>query len=78
MKRYYLKSFSEQPKGKLCHEGLPRVCLLQNGKDSFTVKYGLQVKTGLTYGQAAVEYGACLMHALACDGLLDNRMKGER
>lgn len=23
------------------------------------------------------EYGACIMHALACEGKLDNRMKGE-
>lgn len=52
--------------------------LEQTGKDSFTVTYGLQVKQRLTYGQAATELGACIMHALACDGKLDNRMKGER
>ncbi len=66
---------------KLCHEtkGLAfPIELLQQGKDRFTVRYGKQVKKELNYAEAAAEYGACIMHALACDGLLDNRQRGER
>jgi len=54
------------------------VGLFQDGIDSFTVVYGKQIKGKLTYGQAATELGACIMHSLACDGKLDNREKGER
>jgi len=54
------------------------VTLEQTGIDRFTVTYGKQVKSGLRYGQAATELGACIMHALACDGKLDNREKGEK
>jgi len=53
------------------------VRLLQTGVDRFTVEYGLQVKSGLNYAAAATELGACIMHALACDGKLDNRERGE-
>jgi hypothetical protein len=61
----------------------PKVCieldlafpvrLLQFGRDDFTVVYGLQIKSGLNYTDAAYEFGCCVMHALACDGKLDNR-----
>lgn len=50
----------------------------QQGKDRFTVVYGLQVKKDLDYGEAAMELGSCIMHALACEGELDNRAKRER
>lgn len=40
------------------------------GADDFSVCYGLQVKHGLSYSEAATELGACLMHALACEGKL--------
>jgi len=46
--------------------------LIQTGLDSFTVLYGEQSRTGLTYAKAAQEYGASIMHALACGGLLLN------
>lgn len=52
--------------------------LIQNGKDNFTVRYFKQVTDMLTYSQAATELGSCIMHALACEGKLDNRRKGER
>ena len=52
--------------------------LQQRGKDCFRVVYGKQIDDGLTYNQACTELGAALMHALACGGRLDNRMKGER
>ena len=54
------------------------VTLIQTGVDSFTVTYGLQIKKNLRYSAAATELGACIMHALACDGKLDNRKKGEK
>lgn len=55
------------------------VILTQQGRDNFTVRYGLQVREGLDYADAAAEFGACVMHACACDGLLDNQQgKGER
>jgi len=38
----------------------------------FRVTYGKQVKSDLTYGEAYEELGACLLHQLACNGLIDN------
>jgi hypothetical protein len=52
--------------------------LIQVGKDNFTVQYGKQVKQKLSYSKAALELGSAIMHALACDGKLDNREKNER
>lgn len=48
------------------------VFIKQTGKDSFTVRYGLQVKRKMTYAEAAKEMGACIMHALACEGDIEN------
>lgn len=43
----------------------------QDGYDRlFSVHYGLQQKGCLYEGQAARELGACIMHALACEGKL--------
>ena len=58
--------------------GAHDIALDQQGKDRFRVTYGVQVKEGLTYAEAAKELGVCIMHALACDGRLDNRSRGER
>jgi hypothetical protein len=59
---------------KLCHKITELgVRLEQAGIDNFTVTYGKQVKSRLCYSDAALEYGACIMHALACEGKLDNR-----
>ena len=59
------------------YTGAPRgsqlIELRQLGRDSFTIRYGLQVKTRLSYGEAARELGECIMHACACDGGLDNQ-----
>lgn len=44
----------------------------QQGNNSFTVVYGKQVKTGLSYVQAAHQFGQCVFHALACAGKLEN------
>lgn len=56
--------------------GFP-VKLEQQGVDRFTVTYGKQVVRNLDYRGAAAEFGECVMHALACDGLLDNRTKAQ-
>lgn len=55
-----------------------QIKLQQHGRDSFRVVYGQQVKDRLTYGEAAKELGAAIMHNAACNGDLDNRLKGER
>ena len=47
--------------------------LIQTGVDRFTVRYFKQITSGLNYGEAAMEYGYCIMHALACEGKIDNR-----
>jgi len=62
-----------QVKGKLC-DARPDlgVRLIQQSKNRFAVTYCLHVKTGMNYTQAATEYGACIMHALACGGLIEN------
>lgn len=57
--------------------GLP-ISLVQTGVGRFTVTYWKQVKRQLTYGTAAAELGAAIMHATACNGELDNRERGER
>lgn len=53
------------------------ITLLQHGKNDFSVRYGLQLKEKLTYSEAATKLGTCIMHALACDSKLDNRVPGE-
>lgn len=42
------------------------VVLTQTGYDRFTVTYGHEEKKGLSYTDAATQYGSCVMHALAC------------
>lgn len=44
---------------------------LQLGSLEFQVTYGLQVHKGLSYSKAAHELGRCILHALACEGKLD-------
>lgn len=68
-------------KEKLCWENAEfgfNISLHQRGRDNFKVVYGKQVKENLTYGQAARELGSCLMHAMSCEGRVDNREPGER
>jgi len=54
-----------------------QIKLQQHGRDSFRVVYGQQVDDRLTYAQAAAKLGEAIMHKAACDGLLDNRERGE-
>ena len=51
--------------------------LQQTGIDKFTVVYGLQVKSGLSYARAAHELGECIMHFQSCEGTIDNRTRAE-
>lgn len=61
------------------YEGLAfPIELRQTGNDDFHVIYGSQVKNNLSYERAADELGSCLMHALACDSLIDAKKVGER
>jgi hypothetical protein len=57
--------------------GLPIVTMRQRGPDDFSVQYGMQLSRRLTYAKACAELGQCIMHALACDSLIDNRTKAE-
>lgn len=65
-----------EPRHKLCLQ-IDAVTLQQCGKDNFAVRYGKQVDAALTYSQACGKLGQALMHQAACDGKLDNRMRGE-
>ena len=64
---------------RLCYE-VPafKIKLEQSGIDRFTVTYWLQVETGLSYAVAAKQLGEAIMHALSCDGKVDNRERGMR
>lgn len=53
------------------------ITLTQQGRDSFTVTYGKQIDQHLRYGDAADKLGCAILHALACDSLIDNREQGE-
>ena len=61
----------------LCHRFLKHTSawpieLRQAGPEDFTVVYGKQVEENLTYAAAATRLGCAIMHALACEGKLDN------
>lgn len=45
-----------------------KIEIFQTSRSKFTVIYGKQVKTNLTYDEAASEFGQCVLHALACEG----------
>lgn len=54
------------------------ISLRQKGVDRFTVQYGKQIESDLNYAQAAAKLGQAIMHALTCQGKLDNREIGEK
>ena len=62
-----------EPAFSITLAGFP-IELSQNSRGKFTVTYGKQVHKGMTYGQAAKELGVCIMHALACESLIDNEV----
>ena len=43
--------------------------------DTFTVIYGAERKEGLDYSNAARAFGLAVLHACACEGLLDGMPK---
>lgn len=47
------------------------VTLYQTSKTRFRVVYGLQQRAGLSYVDAAKEYGLCILHALTCAGTIE-------
>ena len=47
-----------------------KIRLHQRGLNRFVVTYGLQIKEDLSYSQAALELGSCIMHQAACDDKL--------
>lgn len=44
----------------------------ESKKRLFTVTYGLQQKSGLTYSQACTEIGAVILHHQCCEGIASN------
>ena len=48
------------------------IVLSQTEPDNFTVQYGAEIESNLDYSQAAKSIGFCIMHALSCDGELDD------
>lgn len=55
----------------MCKAGF-LIGLDQRGPDDFQVRYGLQCRKRLNYSAATMELGSAIMHALACNGELDN------
>jgi len=47
------------------------ITLSQQGKNNFSVQYDRLLTQMMPYDEAALELGACIMQALACDGKLD-------
>jgi hypothetical protein len=45
---------------------------VEQSNSGFTVTYGKQVKSGLSYNEAARAFGYCVFHALACDDKINN------
>ena len=42
----------------------------------FRLTYGVEVRDNLNYGDAADALGRSILHALSCDGKIDNRELG--
>lgn len=47
--------------------GFP-ITLSQQSRDKFTVSYGAEVTSGLTYSEAAERLGHVIFHGLTCEG----------
>lgn len=48
------------------------ITLQQRGLDEFFVQYGKEVTYCPSYAMAAEQLGLCIMHALACDGFIND------
>jgi hypothetical protein len=53
------------------HIGGIAITLAQMSEGTFSVRYGIQFESGLNYSEAASKFGQCVMHALACEGVID-------
>lgn len=73
---------SKKTLGRLAmtHEtpGQYTVEVYQRDKDTFAVKYGEQVKAGLSREEAITEFGECCFHAAACNDLFETRHTKEQ
>lgn len=81
MTQYFHANFGDKLKGKhkVCKafdEYDVRLC--QRGKDRFAVVYGKQVDDELTYSDACDKLGQALLHAMACNDEVDNRIPWRR
>lgn len=50
------------------------VSLYQTAIGTFEVVYGKQVKSNLSYLQAAEEFGLCIMHSAQCGGYIEESL----
>lgn len=48
------------------------VVLVQTSECLFRVEYGADIRDNLTYEEAAMNLGSCLMHARCCNGEIEN------
>lgn len=48
------------------------ISITQGKGKRFTVTYGQQIAAGLSYAEACAKLGQAIMHALACEGGIDN------
>ena len=46
------------------------IAIREDKYNQYTVTYGQQKRIGLDYYAACKEIGQCVMHALACDGVI--------
>lgn len=58
----------------LCFENTELDVKLEQERRSkrFRVTYGLEVRSGLGYSEAAKQFGQVMFHALACESKLNN------
>ncbi len=63
--------FDDPPVYEITTLAVP-ISLYQDPDGLFTVVYGKQIDAGLGYALACNKLGGAILHALACDGKLDN------
>jgi hypothetical protein len=73
-REYFTESmeFDKPEKGYKLVRQIELVTLQQAKANRFLVRYGKQVKAGLSYSEAATEFGACLMHQECCNGSMES------
>lgn len=48
------------------------VTVRQAADRTFSVQYGKQLRTNLSYAEAAQELGSCIFHGLACESKIED------